>query len=240
MVNNNKKLERIINKYKLNNNDKEELLDIIKPIYEHSEFQRRMTNEFLHHSDITLGEHILEDSILTYIMSKKYKKNIDVSLAVKIAMFHDLYTVSWQNPSKVLKEKHFFNKHGFRHPIEAVINAYNWYPEMFNNINDAKIIIDGIIHHMYPLPVTKYIDSKDNILELKNYNLLLNIPDNIIKIINESTKRKCLKRISFCKSKYIEGKIMSKADKKVSYKQFKNLSSVIALFTGINKTLIRK
>ncbi len=236
----NEKIDSILIKYNINNEDKSNFLNIINPIVSHSEFQRRMTSEFLHHSNITLGEHIIEDAVVTYLLGKKSKKNINIDLAVKIAMLHDLYTVSWQNTEKVIKEKKFFNKHGFRHPVEAIINAYNWYPELFKNENDTRIIIDGVIHHMYPLPVTKFVDSRDNILELKNFELVSNLPQEIKDIIVYSTKRKGLGSISLCKSKYIEGRIMSKADKKVSVGQFKNVSSVLALFTGVNKKLERK
>ena len=236
----NEKIDLILKKYNISNDDKSNFLNIINPIVKHEEFQRRMTSEFLHHGNITLGEHIIEDAVVTYLLSKKSKKNINLALAVKIAMLHDLYTVSWQNTEKVIKEKKFFNKHGFRHPVEAIINAYNWYPELFKDEYDTKVIIDGVIHHMYPLPVSKFADSKDNILELKNFESVSNLPQEIKDIIVDSTKRKGLGRISLCRSKYIEGRIMSKADKKVSVGQFKNISSVLALFTGVNKKLERK
>lgn len=237
MKNNN--IQKLYNKYKLNKTDILYLNNIVIPIYNHPEFQKRLSKEFIHHGEIILGDHIIEDAIMTYNIAKK-KKNINIDLAVKIAMFHDLYTCPWQNKTEFIKEKSFFNKHGFRHPIEAVINAVNWYPNEFQNKDDAKVIIDGIIHHMYPLPVTRYYDNKENILELKNFELLSTIPENIKSLIIESTKRKGLKRISICKSKYIEGRIMSKADKKVSIKQFHNFNSIKAIFTGINKSIDRK
>lgn len=228
-------INNIFNKYNLSKLDKDNIMKIINSLIIHPEFQKRLTNDFCHHGTITLGEHILDDVITTYFMAKNSKRKINVDLAVKIALFHDLYTVPWQSSSKAKKEKCFFNKHGFRHPIEAVINAYNWYPNEFNNLEECKIIIDGIIHHMYPLPVTKFNNSDYNVLELKNFELLSNIPDNIKKIIFDSTKRKGLKKISICKSKYIEGRIMAKADKIVSVKQFKDLDSILAIVSGVNK-----
>ena len=54
-------IDKVFKKYNLNTSDINYLNSIILSIYKHPEFQRRMTNEFLHHSDITLGEHILED-----------------------------------------------------------------------------------------------------------------------------------------------------------------------------------
>ena len=238
MLDNKEKLNRIIDRYKLSNDEKKEFRNIINSIFEHNEFQKRMSNEFLHHSNITLGEHILEDAVLTYKMCKK-RNNVNIELAVKIAMLHDLYTNPWQN-NKKNKVKKFCNKHGFRHPIEAVINANVWFPELFKNKEESKIIIDGILHHMYPLPVRTFIDSDINKMELKNFDLIDKLSDQSKKIIIESLNRKKVKNYSVSKSKYKEGKIMSKADKKVSRGQIKNISSLTSLVTGHNKSLKKR
>ena len=232
---NEEKLNTIVNKYNLSNEEKQEFINIINSIFKHEEFQRRMTDEFLHHSNITLGEHILEDAILTFKMCKK-RSNVNVELAVKIAMMHDLYTNPWQN-NKKNKVNKFCNKHGFRHPIEAVINANAWFPELFKNEEESKIIIDGILHHMYPLPVRTFIDSDINKMELKNFDLISELSDQNKKILIESLSRKKIKNYSVSKSKYKEGRIMSKADKKVSRGQIKNISSLTSLVTGHNKSL---
>lgn len=232
-----KKIELIITKYNLNSEEKIELLSIIRPIINHSEFKRRMTSEFLHHSDITLGEHIIEDAVVTYKLCKnknKKKEKVNTRLAVIISMFHDLYTNPWQN-NKSNKVKKFSNKHGFRHPLEAVINAYNWYPDYFKDDKESNIIIDGIIHHMYPLPVSRF--KTDNKNELKNYELVNNLNKNIKEKIYLSSNRNKIFDFSFSKSKYLEGRIMSKADKKVSLKQIKNVSSGLSLITGKNKKI---
>jgi hypothetical protein len=221
-------------KYKISDSEFKYIDKIIKPIYEHKEFKRRLTNEFLHHSNITLGEHILEDTFLTYKKCLK-KKNIDTRLAIIIAMIHDLYTVHWQNNKENNKEK-FFNKHGFTHPLEAVINSIVWYPEIFKDKNDSKIIIDGIIHHMYPLPV-RVFDPNSNSMELNNYGLVKKIDKDLIDMIVESTKRGRIGNISISRSKYKEGRIMSKADKRSSRKEIKNISSAKALLTGKNKKI---
>lgn len=42
-------------------------------IFIHDEFQRRMNPEFPHHNKITLGEHILENTIVTCLLSQKVK-----------------------------------------------------------------------------------------------------------------------------------------------------------------------
>lgn len=234
MEENKKILNNLLDKYSLTLEEKNELLGIIYPMFRHNEFQRRMSKEFLHHSDITLGSHIIEDSILTYLYSKKYMQkheNYRLDLAVRIAFLHDLYTLPWQNREK--SNKYFFNKHGFTHPIEAVINAYNWYPEVFNE-KDREILIDGIIHHMFPLPVRR-VDNKK--FYINNLKILDSLPIDIKNIINNSLKRKKIGIISISRSIYKEGRIMSKADKKVSIKQIKNIDSFKALLTGKNKSI---
>ena len=233
-----KKLYDLFDKYSLSKEDRDYLMNIIEPIFIHEEFQRRMTSEFPHHSDITLGEHIIEDTIITYLLLKKdlRKNKCNMDIALKIAMFHDLYSVPWQNNEQADVDK-FFNKHGFRHPIEAAINAIAWYPEYFKDEHESKIIIDGIVHHMYPLPVRTFIDNGKNTLELKNYELLNIISKRNKELIKESTDRGKIGNISICPSLFKEGKIMSKADKLVSMKQINNFSSGVALITGHNKSL---
>lgn len=226
----------IFNKYKLSNEDMDYLYSIIEPIVINPEFEKRLTGEFKHHSDITLGEHIIEDACQTYLLCKKKKKEVNILVAVRIAMFHDLYTLPWQN-NKAAKVVKFSNKHGFRHPIEAVINAYTWYPKLFPNNKETKMIIDGIIHHMFPLPVSRVKDLSINKNELKNFDDVKKLPKYIIDSIIESTNRKTIMKFSLSRSKYLEGRMLSKADKKVSRKQIKNVSSATALVTGKNKKI---
>ena len=238
-----KLINELFERKKLNDNEKIELYNIMKDIYFHPEFQKRLTKDFPHHGSFTLGDHIIKDAIVTYKLSKKYEKRkrrkpYNTKLAVTIAMFHDLYTECWQNSAE--KPKHFYNKHGFRHPVEAVINAYNWYPEMFKNEHDSKIIIDGILHHMYPLPVTSYVDSKNNKNEIKNYILTSNLDDKIKQIMIDSTKRHKIYKVSLSRSKYKEGRIMSKADRRVASRELNNYHSAKALITGTNKRLLKK
>jgi len=220
-------MDELLDKY-LNNEEKEEFLSIIKPIFESKEFKLRSTSVYTHHDEITLGEHILEVAIITFLKCKK-TKNVDLKIAVYIAMMHDLYTLPWQNnPDN--KVKYFFNKHGFRHPVEAVINSLNWYPELFDEDN-CRIIIDGILHHMYPMPVRVYND-KD--IELKNE---CTVDDKYGQIMFESTNRFRIGDISFCRSRYKEGRIVSQSDKIVTYIHLRDLNSLTQAFTGRNKNL---
>ena len=233
---NKKELLKIMDSYNLNDLEKEELLSVIYPIICHPEFQRRLTNEYMHHGTITLGEHIIKDTIITYILCKKNNKknnNINIRLSLLISMFHDLYTFPWQNSN--IKNK-FFHKHGFRHPVEACINAIYWFPDYFEN-DDAKVIIDGIIHHMFPLPVSSLKNDDISKIEINNYNLYLKLDKRYQGLILESMQRKRLFGISFTRSLYKEGRIMSKADKKIALSEIKNISSAKALLTGKNKKI---
>ena len=233
-----KEIYSYFEKYNLSNNEKNELFNIIYPIFMHPEFQKRMESEFMHHGTVTLGEHILKDTVLTYMLCKKYmvkkKRKINIIAAIKISMLHDLYTYPWQNSKRHTK---FSHKHGFRHPIEAAINAAYWFPEYFKNKHDAEIIIDGIIHHMFPLPVTYVKNNEIGEMELNNYEMYKTLPNDIKNIILKSIKRKHLGVFSFTRSLYNEGRIMSKADKKVAISEIKNFSSAKALLTGKNKKI---
>ncbi len=199
-----------------------------------------MTPEFYHHDKITLGELILEDTIVTYILSKKYKdkKDYDINVALKIAMFHDLYVYPWQNnPNN--SESNFCNKHGFRHPNEAILNACMWFKEEFKNMKDSEKIVDGVLHHMYPFPVRKFDYASSNVMELKNYEMIKDIDSELIELMEESGNRSTIGDFSVALSKYKEGRIMNLSDKIVSISNLKgsNINGYKALITGKNKNL---
>lgn len=191
-------------------------------------------NEFAHHDNISLGYHILNDAVVTFIISKK--KNMpeeNLKIAVVIAMFHDLYEIPWQN-SGIIKSM-LVNRHGFTHPIEGAINANTWYPQYFENSKKSEIIIDGIIHHMYPFPVRALDNTK---AELNNDKKFEQLDPTIKNLIINSTLRFKIGHISLCPSKYVEGRIMSKADKYVSiYKDLKSFNGLKACITGKNENL---
>ncbi len=226
-------LNGLFNKYNINEEDSNKIYNTIKDIFLHDEFQKRLEGEFYHHGAVMLGEHILEDAIVTYILCKKSKKNVDVDSALKIAMMHDLYTMPWQN-SHINKK--FTHKHGFSHPIEAVINSSAWFKEEFTGIK-AEILVDGIVHHMFPLPVTSYQDYNYNKLELFNYDLSKEMPENVKESLIKSSNRFKTGKVSIARSKYPEGRIVSRADKIVSRRQLKDKDSILALVTGKNKRL---
>ncbi len=228
-------VNEIMDKYNLSLEDKAFLWKIIFPILNHEEFQRRMNElEFAHHDNISLGYHIISDAVVTYLLTqKKQLKEEQQALAITIAMFHDLYERPWQNSG--IKKERLTNRHGFVHPIEAVINANTWYPKYFESDLKSKIIIDGVIHHMYPFPV-RALDTTP--AELNNEKKFYLLDNKIQNLIISSTLRSKIGHISLCQSKYLEGRIMSKADKIVSIiKDLKSFNGLKACITGKNPNL---
>ena len=229
-------------RYEIDGKNSKILWNLIKPICLHPEFKKRNQSPFWHHDATTLGEHIMSDAIITYKMIYKIKNKrklefINLKIAIYIAMFHDLYEEPWQNNIKS-KSKKFKNLHGFTHPIEAVVNAITWFPNVFQNEDESLMIIDGIMHHMYPLPV-RAIDKYS--LELNNQEKYNQLPEIYKKMIFVSTYVGKVGAFSFRKSFYIEGRIMSKADKLVSTrKEICNTRAYLALITGKNKKLLTK
>lgn len=229
--------------YKLTGYNIKKLWSIIRPICYHKEFIKRMKDPFWHHDCKTIGEHIICDAIVTYKLITRLKKKgskfnfINLNVAIYIAMFHDLYEEPWQNNLKS-KEKKFKNLHGFAHPLEACVNAITWFPQIFTNEHDTLMIIDGIIHHMFPLPV-RAIDGTP--LELNNQEKYDALPENFKKIMTASTLIGKVGSFSLRKSFYIEGRLMSKADKIVAMrKDLHSLEGYLALVTGKNKKLREK
>lgn len=221
----------------LTKSEQKEFYEIIKPIFLHEEFQKRLDNsKYPHHGNTSLGSHIISDAIETFIIAnKKIKKGkkVNKKTAVIIAMCHDLYELPWQNSGR--KESRFTNKHGFTHPLEAAINAITWFPEYFKNFKDSAIIIDGILHHMYPFPV-RSLDKID--AELNNKEKLNNIDKNLYLLLEELSNRNKIGTISFARSRYIEGRIVSLADKTVTIKSDKlSIKGYKALITGKNDEL---
>lgn len=231
----------LLDKYGLSSREKEEILSIINPIFVHDEFQKRCTKEFLHHDEITLGKHIIEVTILSYILAKKHKKDtLDLNRTLKIALLHDLYTEAWQNNPES-KVNSIMHKHALRHPIEAVINSSIWFPEIFDKKEDIEIITDGIVHHMFPLPVDCFIESSLNPLELRNFEYIKEMDPRVLESLNRSSNKISKGTLSFTPSAYLEGRVVSKADKIVSIKNFKgkNINGLKALITGKNENLTR-
>ena len=96
---NKKQVVTILWKYNINKDNQKVFWQIIDPIFNHPEFQKRMNASiFQHHDNISLGVHIISDAVYTLNLGLKQKLNKkQIKLAVIIAMFHDLYEKTWQN-----------------------------------------------------------------------------------------------------------------------------------------------
>lgn len=214
-----KEANDILKRYNITKHDTELIWSIIYPQFTHEEFQRRMNEkEYPHHDLTSLGNHIISDAVVSYILAKKkYENDLEKrELAVIIAMFHELYELAWQNANR--SKSVFANKHGFTHPIEGIINAASWYPEYFDNQQNAEIIVDGVIHHMWPFPV-RAIDEDIEKLELNNSEKWYTLDSNIQNLIINSSMRGYIKpfHLSLTRSSFIEGRIMGQADKIVAF-----------------------
>ena len=139
-------------------NDKE-YLKIVSPILNSPEFKRR--KKWMHHEGVSLYEHLLIVSYLSYKICKKY--NFHYKDAASGGLLHDFYYRSWQD--NLGDKKPFFKQHGFIHAKEAMYNSYKFFPKYMN-----KRICNIILRHMFPLNiipprykegwVVTYVDKK--------------------------------------------------------------------------------
>ena len=92
------------------------------------------------------------------------------------------------------------------------LNSKDKSAEYFKDEQITFKIIDGILHHMYPLPVRALDNTK---MELNNQQKFDKLSDKYKKMIEISTKIGKVGSLSFRKSIYLEGRILSKADKAI-------------------------
>ncbi len=124
-------------------NMNEEYYKIVKEILESNEFQKR--KKYLHHGKITVYEHSLKVSIVSYEIAKLLRWKSKRSVAIG-ALLHDFYDKPWQESQEKLP---LLKQHGFVHAKEALRNAeYYFSPYMDKR---TKNIIE---RHMFPLNIT--------------------------------------------------------------------------------------
>ena len=128
--------------------EKSEYYKIIYDILKNEEFQIR--KYYPHHGKISVYEHSLAVSKLSYDIAKKLK--LDYKSAAIGGLLHDFYPNPW--PSN--KQKKFFKKHGFVHAREAMENSYQYFSELMNDK-----ISNIILRHMFPLNIIppKYLEG---------------------------------------------------------------------------------
>lgn len=147
----------------------DEWFEIVKDILESKEFQKRRL--FFHHENECLWTHCIRVSYTSYLFAIKHKLNKrDCAIA---GLLHDFYTKAWhpsegldqledkyreklEHPRKLkLKEMH-----GFNHPVQALENAKEYFPEYMN-----ERVENAIITHMFPMSLinkTKWPKYKES------------------------------------------------------------------------------
>ena len=116
-----------------------EYYKIVKEILEHPEFIKR--KNFKHHSNISVYDHCLAVSKLSYKIARRMK--LDYKSAAIGGLLHDFYTKPWQENKEKSK---FLEQHGFTHAKDALMNAHKYFPNLMNEKID-----DIILRHMFPL-----------------------------------------------------------------------------------------
>lgn len=129
---------------------------IVKEILESSEFQKRKT--YRHHGEISVYEHSLSVSILSYNIARKinifFGKMIINEYDIAVAsLLHDFY---YNDYTKDKTKTPFFKQHGFVHAREARDNSRKFFPQYMNDR-----VENTILRHMFPLNIMppKYIEG---------------------------------------------------------------------------------
>lgn len=119
--------------------DYSEWYSIVEPILLSEEYLKRKS--FRHHGDTSVYDHCVKVSKYSYRVAKRLK--LDYRGAAIAGILHDFYVTPWQDT--VIKQP-FFQKHGFTHAADALINSQIYYSDY---LNDA--IENAILRHMFPL-----------------------------------------------------------------------------------------
>ena len=118
---------------------KSEYYKIVEEILNHPEFIKR--KEYMHHDKISVYDHSLAVSKLSYKIAKQMK--LDYKSAAIGGLLHDFYRKPWQENKN--KQK-FLDAHGFTHARDAMLNSHRFFPHLMNEKID-----DIILRHMFPL-----------------------------------------------------------------------------------------
>jgi len=111
---------------------------ITEDILYHPEFLKLKT---LRHHKKDIYHHVVRVSYLSYIWAKKLR--LDHVAAARGGLLHDFFIYDWRHEGQVKKKK-LFEKHGFTHPKEALLNAQTHF-----ELSDKEVNI--ILRHMFPL-----------------------------------------------------------------------------------------
>lgn len=138
------------------NAEYDDYYNIVGKILKNKEFEKR--KKYRHHGDISVYEHSLSVSILSYNIAKKvnilFGKIIFNEYDVAISgLLHDFYYKPYTEPHE---KKKFFEQHGFVHAREAMENSKKYFPQYMN-----KRVENSILRHMFPLNIIppRYIEG---------------------------------------------------------------------------------
>lgn len=143
-----KEFNEITDKLKFSTENKETLFYIIEPILRHEEWIK--LHSYKHHLD-SRAKHLIDVCCRSWLKASKKKKYDANSVAIG-ALLHDFFLYDWQDRTTDLKKTNINNKtrrpkvHAFIHPIIALDNAYQFFPDIMNDT-----IKDIIMKHMWPL-----------------------------------------------------------------------------------------
>ena len=128
--------------------DMEEYHKITQDLLTHHVFLKLKA---LRHHKLDIYHHVCRVSVLSYKLAKRL--NLDYISAARGGLLHDFFTYDWRKEGQVKKKK-IFEKHGFTHSKEALINSKKYFT--LNPIEE-----DIIIKHMFPLtPIPpRYLES---------------------------------------------------------------------------------
>lgn len=165
----------------------DEYFNIVSPILNSKEFKKR--KEWIHHEDVSLYEHLIIVSYMSYVICKKHKLHYkDAAIG---GILHDFYYEPWQD--HIYEKKPFFKQHGFVHAKQALENSYKLFPDLMN-----KRIANIIERHMFPLNIIppKYIEGwiVSYVDKKVSMNVALNVKA-IPKYLGLSRKIKTIKKI---------------------------------------------
>lgn len=127
------------NRKKNPNFEDKKYYEIVKPILESAEFQRR--KDFPHHYNESVYTHVLRVSYDCYQIGKK--SNLDYKALAIAGLLHDFYEKPWQGD---LERKPLFQRHGFTHAENARKNALKFFPNLMNEKIESMIAT-----HMFPM-----------------------------------------------------------------------------------------
>lgn len=125
--------------YKLNNDNDDGFLEVVKDVYFTKEVQS--LKQYEQHLEIDRLQHITTVAYLSYKICKKL--NLDYKSAAKAAVMHDLVYYDWRDG----ETGGWHCLHGYKHPNYACLNAKELFPGLTAKEEDI------IRRHMWPLTV---------------------------------------------------------------------------------------